>query len=206
RSGDNVFLGNHVGVPAGQHFAGKGLIGVCTVAGQGTGTTGTSWFGHPPFALPRREVIEADRQLTHEPSWIRYWNRVAWETMRFALPIVPVAIGSVWVYAVTWASGAVGKVAFAVAVLPTLAVAAAAASCVTALGLKWILLGRVKPGQHPLWSCWCSRWDFHYVAWARYAGEILTMIEGTLFLTVFLRAVGMKIGRHVVLGAGFSQV
>jgi acetyltransferase-like isoleucine patch superfamily enzyme len=45
-----------------------------------------------------------------------------------------------------------------------------------------------------------------YVAWARYAGEILAVIEGTLFLTVFLRAVGMRIGRHVVLGAGFSQV
>jgi non-ribosomal peptide synthetase-like protein len=204
--GDNVFLGNHVVVPAGQHLAGEGLIGVCTVAGEGTETTGTSWFGHPPFALPRREVIQLDRRLTHEPSWIRYWNRVAWEVLRFALPIVPVVIAAVWVYAMTMASGLVGPVAFAVLVLPALAFGAAAASCLTALALKWILLGRVKPGQHALWSCWCSRWDFMYVAWARYAGEILNMLEGTLFLTVFLRAFGMKIGRHVVLGAGFSQV
>ncbi len=204
--GDSVFLGNHVVVPAGQHLAGQGLIGVCTVAGEGTETTGTSWFGHPPFALPRREVVEVDRALTHAPSWIRYWNRVVWELLRFALPIVPVVITAVWIYAMTMASGVVGPATFVVVVLPALALGAAAASCLTALALKWILLGRVKPGQHPLWSCWCSRWDFMYVAWARYAGEILMYVEGTLFLTVFLRAVGMKIGRHVVLGAGFSQV
>ena len=29
--------------------------------------------------------------------------------------------------------------------------------------------GASAPGQHPLWSCWCSRWDFLYVAWGAYA-------------------------------------
>ena len=31
-------------------------------------------------------IIEVDRSLTHEPSWIRYVNRVLWEAARSALP------------------------------------------------------------------------------------------------------------------------
>jgi non-ribosomal peptide synthetase-like protein len=74
------------------------------------------------------------------------------------------------------------------------------------LALKWALLGRVKPGIHPLWSCWCSRWDFLYVVWAVYARAALGALEGTLLLTAYLRAMGMRIGRDVVLGPGFAQV
>jgi non-ribosomal peptide synthetase-like protein len=74
------------------------------------------------------------------------------------------------------------------------------------VALKWVLLGRVRPGQHPLWSSWCSRWDFLYVAWNYWARGALAALEGTLFLNAFLRLTGMRIGRHVVLGGGFAQV
>jgi len=74
------------------------------------------------------------------------------------------------------------------------------------IALKWLLLGRVRPGRHPLWSCWCSRWDFLYVAWGFWARGILGQLEGTVFLTWFLRAIGMRIGKGAVLGGGFAQV
>src|SRR5204862_4131115 len=69
-----------------------------------------------------------------------------------------------------------------------------------------MLLGRVKPGTHPLWSCWCSRWDFHYVVWDKYAHASLTALEGTLLLNWYLRLMGVRIGKNVVLGAGFAHV
>jgi non-ribosomal peptide synthetase-like protein len=74
------------------------------------------------------------------------------------------------------------------------------------LALKWVLIGRVKPGQHALWSCWCSRWDYVYVAWARWATPILRRLDGTFLLPVYLRAMGLKIGRRAVLGPQFAQV
>jgi non-ribosomal peptide synthetase-like protein len=74
------------------------------------------------------------------------------------------------------------------------------------LGLKWALLGRVRPGQHAFWSCWCGRWDFLYVAWEFLARPVLAALEGTLLLPWSLRAMGARIGRRVVLGGGFSQV
>jgi non-ribosomal peptide synthetase-like protein len=67
-------------------------------------------------------------------------------------------------------------------------------------------MGRVKPGQHALWSCWASRWDFVFVAWARYANAILQQLEGTFLLTIYLRLMGLKIGKRAVLGPQFSQV
>jgi hypothetical protein len=72
--------------------------------------------------------------------------------------------------------------------------------------LKWTLIGRVKPGQHALWSCWCSRWDYVYVAWAKYANLILQRLEGTFLLLGFLRAMGLTIGKRAVLGPQFAQV
>jgi non-ribosomal peptide synthetase-like protein len=69
-----------------------------------------------------------------------------------------------------------------------------------------VLLGRVRPGTHPLWSCWCSRWDFLYVAWTEWAVPALAPLEGTLWLNAYLRAMGMRIGKRVVLSGGFSQV
>jgi non-ribosomal peptide synthetase-like protein len=80
------------------------------------------------------------------------------------------------------------------------------ASSALVLGLKWLLLGRVRPGQHALWSCWCSRWDFHYVAWGRLARPFLARFDGTLLLAWYLRGMGMRIGKRVVLGPGFAHV
>jgi acetyltransferase-like isoleucine patch superfamily enzyme len=44
------------------------------------------------------------------------------------------------------------------------------------------------------------------VAWGQWCREILAGLEGTLLLAPYLRAMGMRIGRRVVLGGGFSQV
>jgi non-ribosomal peptide synthetase-like protein len=175
------------------------------VADQNVIRPGTSWFGHPPFLLPRREVVAADRSLTHDPSWIRRVNRVIWELLRFALPVGPMLT------LVAWSSmtGAVMSLPWPVLVflaIPLITFCCGAGLCLFVLALKWVLLGRVRPGTHPLWSCWCSRWDFLYVAWGVLATPVLTSLEGTLLLPMYLRRMGMKIGKRVVLGAGFSQV
>jgi non-ribosomal peptide synthetase-like protein len=90
--------------------------------------------------------------------------------------------------------------------LPLATLATSLAFPLAILVMKWGLLGRVRPGTHPLWSCWCSRWDFLYVAWGMYARGLLTLLEGTQWLTWYLRAMGLHIGRGAVLGPGFAQV
>ncbi|MBA4189784.1 MAG: amino acid adenylation protein [Planctomycetaceae bacterium] len=206
RLGNGDFLGNHVVVPPGQTIPDGVLLGVCTLADDTRIRPGTSWFGHPPFELPNREVVEADRSVTHNPSWPRYINRVFWELLRFTIPLVPVFLAVGWFAAIGAVQHEVSFGVLVFGVVPALDLAFASALCVVVLALKWLLLGKVKPGTHPLWSCWCSRWDFHYVLWEMYARGPLAALEGTLLLNVYLRAMGVKIGKNVVLGSGFSHV
>ena len=205
RIGRNTFLGNHAIVPIGQSLPDDILLGVSTVADDRVMSRGTDWFGLPPFALPRREVVKVDRRLTHEPNLIRRVNRVFWESLRAILLCVPVLLGVAWYAAVARTAGmscwdVLGWI------VPLLTLGAAVVACMFVLLLKWALLGRVRPGQHALWSCWCSRWDFFYVAWQRIAQPLLTRLEGTLLLPWYLRAMGAQIGRRTVLGSGFAQL
>jgi non-ribosomal peptide synthetase-like protein len=206
RTGRNTFLGNHVVVPAGQHLPDDVLIGISTPAGAAALRPGSSWFGHPPFELPRREVVECDRRFTHDPPLLRYLSRLFWEVLRFGLPLAPVLLVLAWFALVGLAEANLSLPALLLVAVPLLDLSFAAALCLLVLGMKWALLGRVRPGAHPLWSCWTNRWDFLYVAWDRYARGPLGALEGTPLLHWYLRAMGMRIGRGVVLGRGFTHV
>ena len=205
RLGRNTFLGNHVVIRAGQRLPDDILVGICTVADDTTIRAGTSWFGHPPFELPRREIVELDRRFTHAPSRVRFVNRVFWESLRFALPLMPLLVLIAW-FRVLSSPQLSAMPMYLPVIVPLASFAVLGFLCTFVLALKWILLGRVRPGQHPLWSCWSSRWDFLYVVWGQYAAPALASLEGSLLLSWYLRAMGMRLGARVVLGAGFAQV
>ena len=211
RLGDGVFIGNHAVIPAGQDVAANVLIGISTVANESSTRADTRWFGHPPFELPlgAPEGVAArrlpDRRLTHDPTPIRYVNRLCWEWLRCAIPMVPLLAVVWWTSAVASAAAHL-RTAMLLGVVVILSLAAGALVCAFVLALKWVLLGRVAPGEHPLWSCWCSRWDFLYVAWAQLARPLLAGLEGTLLLGWYLRAMGARIGRRVAFGGGFAQM
>ena len=201
RIGDGVFLGNHAVIPGGAILPDDVLIGISTVAPPVGMEPGTSWFGHPPFRITRPPST-ADRALTHEPSPIRVLNRWLWELARFALPwpVILTAVGGAGVLERLWLLEPVVVGPISALALPALA------GVTGSIALKWLLLGRVRSGTHPLWSCWCSRWDFLYVAWGSYAAGPLSLLEGTPMLLGPLRILGMRIGRGVLLGPGFAQV
>ncbi len=200
-----TFLGNHAVVAAGQRLPPDILIGISTVADDRTVRPGSSWFGHPPLELPRREVLTTDRSLTSDPPLLRVVTRVFWEWLRFTLPVVPMLAALLWTFAVIHAAERLPIAALLLAV-PAITASTGGLLCLFVLALKWGLLGRVREATHPLWSCWCSRWDFLYVAWGFIASRILSAGEGTLLLPIYLRRMGMRIGRRVVLGDGFAQV
>ncbi len=66
---------------------------------------------------------------------------------------------------------------------------------VTGIGAKWLLLGRIKPGRYPLWGTYFFRW------WL--SARLLTLVPvktfgGTPFARLYLRALGAKIGKDVM--------
>lgn len=201
--GARTFVGNHAVIAAGAVLPADALLGVSTVATPAMADApGTAWFGHPPMTLPR-PAATADRRTTHEPSWLRRVNRGMWEAARLTLPIGLLAAAAWWAERLLDISTPGVGLVVAVSTVTAVVGFALGSLCVA---LKWLLLGRVRPGEHPLWSCWCSRWDFLYVVWGLYARWLAAPLEGTLWLPWYLRAMGMRIGRRVLLGPGFAQV
>lgn len=204
--GESCFIGNHAVLPAGTRIARETLVGISTRGDGLPDESGSSWFGHPLFRLPRREIVEAAREVTHDPSSLRRINRWCWELARFLLPIGPLFVALVWYRVMELAEQSLSMLTFRLIALPLGVLCAFMILASAVLALKWMLVGRVKPGQHPLWSCWCSRWDFLYVAWGMWAAVPLTFLEGTLLLVMYLRLMGCRIGRRALLGSGFSHV
>ncbi|MBL9089504.1 MAG: amino acid adenylation domain-containing protein [Planctomycetia bacterium] len=200
--GDRSFVGNHAVVPADERLPGGVLVGVCTVARGAELEESGATFGHPAFELPRRAEVVYDRRLTHDPGFLRWSSRFFFEAARFAVPMAALALGWGWFALLAHpAWPAAFPLGWALATLTV-----AAATCAGVVVAKWALIGRSRPGQRPLWSCWCSRWDFVYVLWEFLARPLLEHLEGTLLLPWYLRAMGVRVGRGVVLGAGFAQV
>ena len=65
-----------------------------------------------------------------------------------------------------------------------------------AIALKWIVLGRTKPGVYPLWGVYYFRWWFA----ARVAGLVhIKWLQGTPVMRFYWRLLGAKVGRDVIL-------
>ncbi|POR56539.1 Pls/PosA family non-ribosomal peptide synthetase [Bosea psychrotolerans] len=65
-----------------------------------------------------------------------------------------------------------------------------------AIALKWIVLGRTKPGVYPLWGVYYFRWWFA----ARVAGLVhIKWLQGTPVMRFYWRLLGAKVGRDVII-------
>ncbi|MCL9685226.1 Pls/PosA family non-ribosomal peptide synthetase [Legionella maioricensis] len=66
------------------------------------------------------------------------------------------------------------------------------------IGLKWILLGRVKPGQYPLWGWFYFRWWLvHQLLRGLFLNKYLA---GTPLIALYYRLLGAKIGKNSHIG------
>ena len=72
--------------------------------------------------------------------------------------------------------------------------------CAAALNvaLKWLIIGRYRPGQHPLWSFFVWRDEIMNSLQDQLAGTwLLGLVLGTSIMSLYLRAMGGTVGRDV---------
>jgi non-ribosomal peptide synthetase-like protein len=76
--------------------------------------------------------------------------------------------------------------------------AAGAVACGTAVVAKWLLVGRIRPVEHPLWSAfvWRNEVSDTFVEMVA-APWFARAASGTAVLNLWLRALGARIGRGV---------
>ncbi|MGW1046547.1 Pls/PosA family non-ribosomal peptide synthetase [Streptomyces sp. NPDC002547] len=188
--GRRAFLGNSGMTAPGRSVPDGGLVGVLSATPK-KAKKGTSYLGLPPVKLPRA-VSGGDQSRTYEPPARLLWARGLVELCR----IVPVFCSAGLTVLTVAALSALGGWAWLLCGLVFLG-AGTAAGAVSVVA-KWLLVGRHRTGEHPLWSSFVWRNELadtfvEVVAVPWLAGSV----PGTPLMTLWLRALGARIGRGV---------
>ncbi|WP_327148740.1 Pls/PosA family non-ribosomal peptide synthetase [Nocardia sp. NBC_01329] len=193
--GKRAFLGNSGMAAPGRRVPKNGLVAVLSAAPT-KAKAGSSWLGSPPVRL-RRAAGAADADRTFDPPLRLRIFRGAFETCRLAAVVVTFAIGIGVLLSLAGLADRFGYPAAALLSGVVLMVAGAVA-CASAVTAKWVLIGRIRPGEHPLWSSfvWRNEVSDAFVETVA-APWFARAATGTPVLNLWLRALGAKIGSGV---------
>ncbi len=195
--GKHAFVGNSGMAAPGRKVPKRGLVAVLSAAPRRVkAKKGTSWLGSPPTKLRRtRQAVDVSR--TYDPPTRLRVARALIELCRLVPVMVMVVVSLGVVLALDLIALHVGW--WAAALLSGLVMIAGAtvAAAVTVLA-KWALVGRLRAGDHPLWSSfvWRNELADTFVE-AVAAPWFARPATGTPVLNAWLRALGAKIGRGV---------
>ncbi|OBF80729.1 amino acid adenylation protein [Mycobacterium sp. 852002-51163_SCH5372311] len=191
--GKRAFLGNSGITQPGRRVPDEGLVAVLS-ATPPKAKRGSSWLGSPPMRL-RRRPAEADEETTYDPPTRLKAMRAGVETCRVLPVFATVAIGLAVLgllqaiarlYGIWWAAVCGGLVLLA---------AGAIAGVITVVA-KWVVVGRIRAGEFPLWSSFVWRNEVADTFVETVAAPwFARAASGTPLLNLWLRALGARVGR-----------
>jgi len=195
--GKRAFVGNSGMAAPGRKVPKASLVAVLSAAPRRKKAhAGASYLGSPPAPL-RRTAEESDTGRTYQPPLHLKVARAVIEICR----LVPATLGALLPAAVAYLIVQLWHATDVVVALvlagPLLAAAGAVAAALT-VAAKWLLVGRMRPGTHPLWSSFVWRNEL-----ADTFVEVLAApwfahaVAGTPVLNLWFRLMGATIGRGV---------
>ncbi|MFJ1706254.1 Pls/PosA family non-ribosomal peptide synthetase [Kitasatospora sp. NPDC088346] len=193
--GRRAFVGNSGIVGPGRHLPAGSLVGVLSDT-PAHAPEGSSWLGRPAFALPRVAVTGGEAR-TYDPPQRLMWARAGVELCRLLPVILAALLADLVLLALQELRNDYGLAATLAAAGLVLGAAAVIALAVTTAA-KWLLVGRFRTAEHPLWSPFVWRnelYDTFVEELAMPFGG--SSITGTPYLNVWLRSLGARIGRGV---------
>ncbi|MCW2815999.1 MAG: amino acid adenylation protein [Nocardioides sp.] len=195
--GKRAFVGNSGMAAPGRKVPKASLVAVLSAAPRRrTAGKGESYLGSPPAPLRRTAADDVDRSTTYDPPTRLRIYRALVEVCRLVPQMVSLALA--------------GLVAIALVALldehvvlgllltgPLLVVAGLLAALVT-VAAKWLLVGRLRRGSHPLWSwfVWRNELADTFVEVVA-APWFARAVSGTPVLNAWFRLMGATIGRGV---------
>jgi len=193
--GKRAFLGNSGMTAPGRAVPKNGLVAVLSAAPKKS-KAGTSWLGSPPVKL-RRRAVGSDHRLTFDPPPRLKVARAIVELCRFVPMICTVAIALGVLLTLDALLVALGPWP-ALLLSGAVVLAAGAVAGASATVAKWLIVGRTKAVEYPLWSSFVWRNEvvdtFVELVAAPWFADAAT---GTPVLNLWLRTLGAKIGRGV---------
>jgi non-ribosomal peptide synthetase-like protein len=193
--GRRAFLGNSGMTSAGRRVPKNSLVAVLS-ATPAKAKAGSSWLGSPPSRL-RRLAVTGDQSRTFQPPRRLKVARAFWELCRGVPVVLTVVIAAAALVIFDALAGQGGHLLAALlsGVVFMVLGAVAAGSAVIA---KWLLVGRIVAGEHPLWSSfiWRNEVVDTFIESVS-APWFARAASGTPALVWWLRALGSKIGSGV---------
>ncbi|MEU6346920.1 Pls/PosA family non-ribosomal peptide synthetase [Streptomyces sp. NPDC046977] len=195
RIGKRAFLGNSGMTAPGRSVPKNGLVGVLSSTPKGF-KAGSSYLGMPPMKLPRTPEA-ADQSRTFAPPRHLVLARGAVELCRVVPLMCAAALAVLLLAGYAVLASRFGAVVALLSGGLLLAVAGAVA-CAVAIEAKWLLVGRFRAVERPLWSSFVWRNELAdtfvevlAVPWA------VGALGGTPLMSLWLRTMGAGIGRGV---------
>lgn len=194
--GRRAFVGNSGMAAPGRRVPKGSLVAVLSAAPRlRSAKRDTSYLGSPPTKL-RREANLTDQSRTFAPSTGLRIQRGLVELARITASWIDVALHTLVVAVLlTLASTSWWLAALSAGVILSLTGVIAA---LTATAAKWLLMGRVRKAEYPLWSSFVWRNEladtFVEVIAAPWFARV---VVGTPLLALWFRTLGAKIGRGV---------
>jgi non-ribosomal peptide synthetase-like protein len=201
--GNSSFVGNSALIPQGYHLPSNMLIGVLSTppsAQQVADNDARDWFGSPAIAIPRRQESNAfDASLISSPSRKRKIARGTVELIRIILPETAIICFSILFIAyghniIVEKSFWEGLFWFPIYYLGFMGIPA----FMLTVALKWLFIGKYKAEQKPMWTWKVWRSEAITTTYEALAVPFfLEYLQGTPWLPVVLRLMGMKTGKRV---------
>uniref|UniRef100_A0A0G4I1R9 Carrier domain-containing protein n=1 Tax=Chromera velia CCMP2878 TaxID=1169474 RepID=A0A0G4I1R9_9ALVE len=213
--GSRTFLGNNSYAPGGTELGDDNLVAVASTAPKphiAARKSGASWLGAAAFEMPSRDRAAADSSTTFAPPLRQVLARASVEAYRCIAPslwsewcflalycalsaTVGVSLASEWSDPETWIR--LGRMWGIFAAAPLWALVYCVCLGGVVLVHKWLLVGQIKEGRHPLWSSFVWRAELATAmaddcAWGGFA----RCLGGTLFAPVWFRLLGSKVGKR----------
>ncbi|WP_336162167.1 Pls/PosA family non-ribosomal peptide synthetase [Amycolatopsis sp. VC5-11] len=195
RIGKQAFLGNSGMTAPGRSVPKRGLVGVLSST-PAKAKKGSSYLGMPPLPV-RRAVEESDTSRTYTPPLHLRAARALVELCRILPVMCAVALTVGVAFALVALAEWGGFWAAALLAGPVL-LAAGIVAALTATAAKWLLVGKFREIDHPLWSSfvWRNELADTFVE-ALAVPWLIGSLGGTPLLPAWLRTMGVKIGRGV---------
>lgn len=200
--GKRTFIGNSAILASGSQIGNNMLIGVLSVPPKDcvqSQLSNSSWLGSPAMFLPKRQIAEGflDKETFTPPAYIVALRGFI-EFFKITLPYM---ISAVLVLLLIY------EISINIAVLSFLEmwiytcfmmVGISAAIIFITVIIKWILVGKYKPTQKPLWNSfvWRNELINSLTETMVYPFFVSTFL-GTPYAAFFFRLMGSKFGKRV---------
>ena len=204
--GKRSFIGNRAVLPTGKCVGDDCLIGVLSLPPEDMQLTPdrTEWLGSPSFRLPHRKKVEGFNEgVIFKPSKKLFTARLFIDTLKILIPgSIEIASITVVVLLTNYVYKSLHGLSFVLS-LPVIGLFILSGIAFSVIMVKNILIGVYKPVIKPLWSPYVWLNKIVNGLYESVAAPVLSPLLGTPFFAVFLRLLGVKIGKQVFIETVF---